>query len=220
MPLPEAHLVASHPVRRDSVSARAYLLNEPGAPRRTAADPAVLAEIVRFLDVENSARYQPTDSATFCNVYAHDYCALAGVYLPRVWWLPTALAALAAGHNVAPRYGDTVAEWNANALLDWLRDFGPQFGWSMVATVDELQAAANGGQVAVICAKRRKVSASGHIACVVPEQAPPLVARRDPNGIRLPLQSQAGRQNFCFSCGHGRWWEGEQFAAHGFWIHA
>ena len=44
---------------------------------------------------------------------------------PRVWWRPTALAALARAQNVVPRYGDTLHELNANALCDWFEDHGP-----------------------------------------------------------------------------------------------
>ena len=178
-----------------------------------------LEAIVRYLDVERNARYQPTKAQTYCNIYACDYCYLAGVYLPRVWWTDAALHSLRADAAVEPKYGVTVGELNANALYAWLRDFGPSFGWRPRASIDELQAAANQGQVAVICARRKLLSSPGHIAVVVPETAPPLVAERNGEFLRLPLQSQAGRHNYCFSCGPGRWWEGVQFAAFGFWTH-
>jgi hypothetical protein len=121
---------------------------------------------------------------------------------------------------VDAKYAVTVGELNANALYAWLRDFGPSFGWRPRASIDELQVSANQGQVAVICARRKVLSTPGHIAVVVPESTPPLVAERNGDYLRLPLQSQAGRHNYCFSCGPGRWWEGAQFAAYGFWTHA
>lgn len=221
MPISSVHLAENFPgARRDSAAGRAYPLGETDRPSRNPGNSADLGPIVRYLDVEHSARYQPTPTSTFCNIYACDYCYLAGAYLPRVWWTDAALKRLRADETVEPKYGETVVELNANSLYAWLRDFGPSFGWRPRASVDELQAAANQGQVAVICARRKLLSDAGHIAVVVPESTPPLIAERDGAFIRLPLQSQAGRRNFCFSCGHGRWWEGAQFQAYGFWTHA
>jgi hypothetical protein len=118
------------------------------------------------------------------------------------------------------KYGETVTELNANALYVWLRDFGPSFGWTSAASLDELQAAANLGRVGIICARRKLLNKPGHITAVVPESVPPQIAERTGTQIRLPLQSQAGRHNFCFSCEPGKWWEGAQFQTFGFWIHA
>ena len=156
---------------------------------------------------------------TFCNVYAYDYCTLAGVYLPRVWWTGKALDRIAAGEDVAVKYGDTVAEVNANGLYDWLREFGAQFGWTSVETADELQRGANAGKIGVICARRSERSKPGHIAVVVPESQAPNVAQRAGPKVVLPLQSQAGAKNFCFSSGKNEWWAGAQFDAYGFWLH-
>jgi hypothetical protein len=213
MPIPEVHLNATG--RRDSTAARANPLGERFQPSRAAG----LDAIVRYLNVESSVRYTRTSETTFCNVYAYDYCTLAGVYLPRVWWTRKALDRIAAGENVAIKYGETVAEVNANLLYEWLREFGPQFGWRSVDSAKELQQAANAGKIAVICARRQKRSKSGHIAVVVPESAPLCVAQREGAHVRLPLQSQAGATNFCFSCGKNEWWAGAQFDAYGFWIH-
>ncbi len=221
MPISMIHLAENNAAaRRDSTTGRAYPLGEQDRPSRTVATSAELEAIVRYLDVEHSARYQPTPASTFCNIYACDYCYLAGAYLPRVWWTEATLKRLRADESVEAAYGVTVGELNANSLFAWLRDFGPSFGWRPRASIDELQNAANQGQVAVICAQRKVLAQSGHIAVVVPESTPPLIAERDAGYIRLPLQSQAGRRIFCFSCGHGRWWEGAQFHAYGFWTHA
>jgi hypothetical protein len=156
---------------------------------------------------------------TFCNVYAYDYCTLAGVYLPRVWWTGKALDRIAAGEVVPVKYGETIAEVNANGLYEWLREFGPQFGWRAVDSADEIQRAANSGKVAVICARRVERSKPGHVAVVVPESLPPCVAQREGPHVRLPLQSQAGSKNFCFSPGRNEWWAAAQFDAFGFWVH-
>lgn len=208
-------------VKRSGTSGRAFPLGEPGAPRRTGSTPAErvrqLHEIVKYLDVEHKARYQASGT-TYCNIYAYDYCYLAGVYLPRVWWTPSALADLSAGRVVPVQYDKTVRELNANALFDWLRDVGAEFGWQRVADADTLQQKADAGGVSVICAQRKDLNRSGHICVVVPER-PPAAAKRTSGNVLLPLQSQAGARNFCYSCGSSRWWSGEKFRAFGFWTH-
>ena len=80
--------------------ADAHPLDEPAAPHRVSdsseARCAELARIIGFLAVESSRRYQPTPSTTFCNIYAYDYCCLAGVCTPGVvagFRHPEALAA-------------------------------------------------------------------------------------------------------------------------------
>ena len=54
-------------------------------PRRTgqaiADRSAELHQIVADLDVANSARYAPV-AQTFCNIYAYDFCFLAGIICP------------------------------------------------------------------------------------------------------------------------------------------
>jgi hypothetical protein len=213
MPIPEVHLKATG--RRDQTAGRANPLGERFQPSRAAG----LDAIVRFLNVESSVRYARTPETTFCNVYAYDYCTLAGVYLPRVWWTGKAIDRMTAGEQVAAKYGETVVEVNANLLYDWLREFGTQFGWRFVESADELQREANQGKVAVICARRSERSKPGHIAVVVPEAAPLCVAQREGSLVHLPLQSQAGAKNFCFSCGKNEWWAAAQFDAYGFWLH-
>jgi hypothetical protein len=209
-------------VTRASTTGRAFPLGEPNAPRRVATLPAArlqqLHAIVAWLDVERSARYERTPESTFCNIYAYDFCYLAGVYLPRVWWTGRALANLAAGRAVAPKYGDTVREVNVNALYEWLEDFGAEFGWHRTTELDDLQAAANAGGVGLICAQRKDLDRSGHVCVIVPER-PESTARRNEGRVHLPLQSQAGARNFCYSCGTARWWTGNQFRAFGFWVH-
>ena len=88
-----------------------------------------LNEIIDYL-ASTSRRTSATSRAqglTFCNIYSHDYCLLAGVYLPRVWWTPGAIERLTQGEAVQPLIGNTIVEMRANALFRWLRDFGPLF---------------------------------------------------------------------------------------------
>jgi len=220
-PIPSVHLPEySSIAKRSLTTGRAFALAELDQPTRTVGTAEELTGIVRYLNVEVSARYARTPVTTFCNIYACDYCYLAGVYLPRVWWTERALKEIAAGRALPVKYAETVAELNANSLYAWLRDFGPSFGWIRATSLEQLQAAANAGQVSVICAQRKQLDKPGHIAAVVPEAAPLFVAERNGTQIRLPLQSQAGARNFCFSCVPGKWWEGAQFQAYGFWIHS
>jgi hypothetical protein len=204
-----------------------HSLNEPGQPQRnaeTAAERcAQLAVIIDWLGVDKAAnkRYQPTGGGTtFCNIYAHDYCFLANVYLPRVWWTPAAIEKLAKGEKVELLYEKTIDEQRANDLFRWLRDFGVRFGWRQTGTLTKLQEAANLGGIGIIVARRTIDGKSGHIVAVVPETNDQK-AKRDSNGsVTSPLQSQAGVTNFRYRAAPVPWWTGSQFADSAFWIHA
>lgn len=225
--LPAAYLpLAAGTIIARAKPANAGSLNEAGQPGRSGATPAELCQsievIVDWLDPEKPThkRYWPRNGLTFCNIYAHDFCHLAGVYLPRVWWNATAIAKLSAGIAVEPRYGATVDELRANDLFRWLRDFGPQFGWRQTGTLTKLQLAANSGGIGLIVARRKEEGKSGHIVIVVPE-ADERRAKRDTAGeVSMPLQSQAGAKNFRYSTGTGPWWTSAQFAEFSYWIHA
>jgi predicted chitinase len=222
--IPPVHLQEGRrDVTRRGTSGRAFPLGEAGMPRRTGAASrraGQLLDIVAWLDNENRAhqRYGPTTSATFCNIYAYDYCHLAQAYLPRVFWTAPALARIGAGEDVPVRYDNTVSELNANALHDWLRDFGPGFGWRFVTDLDVLQASANAGQVCLIVAKRKDTNRSGHIVAVVPEDR--VRAERAANGALLrPVESQAGATNHRLIVKPNAWWRGAQFQSFAFWRH-
>jgi hypothetical protein len=206
--------------------AGSHSLNEAGQPGRNGSTPetlrAELADIIAWVAVDkvSNKRYQPRPGATFCNIYAHDYCYLAGVYLPRVWWTPKAIEALAQGKAVVPRYGDTIDEQRANGLFRWLSDFGPRFGWRQTGTPSKLQLEVNQGAVGLISAQRKVDGLPGHIAIVVPETDDKR-ARRDSSGeVAAPLQSQAGAVNFRYGTSTAGWWKGEKFAQSAFWLHS
>jgi predicted chitinase len=218
-----AHLRKDHPrATRKHDGARAFALNEAAAPRRVGAgSPKALLDIVGYLDSERVAhqRYKPKRSTTFCNIYAHDYCTLAGVYLPRVWWTDRALTALRARQPVREQHGQTVRELSANSLLDWFEDFGPLFGWKRETCLDVVQAAANQGSVCVIVAQQHDRNRSGHITAVVPEHASH-AAKRDGNGrVQRPLESQAGTHNHRFVTQRTAWWAHSRFQDFGFFRH-
>jgi predicted chitinase len=224
--IPAAHLKAGRSdVTRRHDSGRAFPLGESRMPQRTATDPSArarqLLEIVTYLDSENPShlRYGPKTTATFCNIYTYDYCHLARVYLPRVFWTAAALRRLRDGEDVPVHYDDTVRELNANSLHDWLQDEGPRFGWVRVTNLDVLQAAANAGEVCLICAKRRDLNRSGHIVAVVPEQPAFRAARNAGGEVLRPVESQAGRTNHRLIVKPTAWWRDEQFQSFGFWRH-
>jgi hypothetical protein len=164
--LPVVHFREDDPQsRRSSTSKRAQPLGEPDRPGRdlaadSAAQATQLGVIVDWLASEQSARYQRTE-LTFCNIYAADYCYLAGAYLPRVWWTDDALRRIGAGETPPVRYGVTVREMRADDLLGWLIRCGPAFGWRRVFDGSALQATANGGGIGLICADRAAHRAQG-----------------------------------------------------------
>jgi hypothetical protein len=206
--------------------ADAHSLNEPNQPGRKGTTPvelvAELDAIIDWLNVEKRThkRYQPRAGLTFCNIYTHDYCHLAGVYLPRVWWTQRAIIDLTQGRTVEPLIGNTILEMRANDLFRWLRNFGETFGWRQTSTLTKLQQNANQGGLGLIIARRREEGRSGHMVMVVPEtQSKP--ARRNNNGeVIAPLQSQAGVRNFSRGTSTLNWWTDDRFAESAFWIHS
>lgn len=216
--------VAGSITRRKGL-ADAHSLNEPGQPARIGttaeARSGDLLAIIRWLGVDKPAhkRYQPRSGATFCNIYCHDFCHLAGVYLPRTWWSATAIAQLGAGRDVSPLIENTVYEMRANGLFHWLREFGPDFGWRRMGDLDSLQSGANQGGVALIVARRKENGKPGHIVAVVPEDNAHRARRKNDGDVSSPLQSQAGSRNFQFGTGKTGWWKRGQFADFAFWLH-
>jgi hypothetical protein len=215
LPVPKGQIII-----RDRSGGRAYPLNEPNQPIRGGSTPTQkrkqLAQIINWLRVDVSSRYTPGNGKTYCNIYAYDYCYLAGVYLPRVWWTSIALKKLALGQSVAAKYDTTVGELNANSLHNWFEKFGQQFGWVRTADLTALQTAANEGQVCIITGRRVDLSRSGHICAVVSETSSNQ-AKRKGSEVIIPLQSQAGSRNFRY--GGTRWWTDSRFSKYGFWIH-
>jgi hypothetical protein len=213
-------------VTKRTAPADAHSLNESDQPGRSGTTPtelcAELAAIIAYLAVDKTSfkRYQPHDGLTFCNIYAHDYCDLAGVYLPRVWWTARAIERLAQGETLEPLIGRTVDEQRANDLFRWLRDFGPRFGWRQTGTLTKVQQEANQGAIGIIVARRKEDGRSGHIVVVVPETEDERAKRDSAGEVTAPLQSQAGSVNFRYGKGGANWWKGEQFADSAFWLHA
>jgi len=223
-PVPAVHLRENNAAaRRASADARAFPLGEAGRPvRDSGADDATqcgqLRLLADWLDVETSLRYRRT-AVTFCNVYAADYCYLAQVYLPRVWWTEPALMSIGAGQMPPVVVGQTVREMRADDLHRWLIEFGAQFGWRRVFDATALQNCANAGGVGVICADRDAEGKPGHITVVVPEDSSHQ-AQRDPDGhVVQPLQSQAGATNHRYGSAGPGWWLDPMFRSFVFFVH-
>ncbi|WP_295900692.1 hypothetical protein [uncultured Bdellovibrio sp.] len=185
---------------RTSSSYQAYPLNlsetAAGAPRRNLFSSveeklAKLDEIIRYLDVANSARYTPTGNTTFCNVYGFDYCYLAGVYFPRVWWIDAARNA-AKNKEVADQLlggkllkaqlsyssGGTdvwleARELRANDIYNWFTTYSHLFGWRTVYVGDPNDANESANRYA--SAKELQEAANSGKVCAI------ITQRRDVN---------------------------------------
>lgn len=222
--LPAARFEGHKLARLNSTDARHAHISEPNQPTRDPGASAAkrvgqLNEILGFLAVETSKRYQPNSQNTYCNIYATDYCYLAGCYVPRVWWKAGALQDIRAGKPTPKvEYDRTVVELNANSLYNWMGDFAPSFGWTRVFALDEIQNAANAGGVGVIVARRINLNRSGHITVVVPETDTAQALRSNGGRVTQPLQSQAGSVNFARKPSD-YWLKPNQFSAFGFWTH-
>ena len=192
--------------------------------------------VVETLNVTSSARYQPGGGKTYCNIYAYDFVTAMGGYLPRVWWMDKEWARIQAGAEivtpaelkrmkkekedvsnvVAPEYGVTVREMNANSLTDWMHKTGStEFGWSEASDVDAAQTAANTGSVVILLAANAVATKSGHVSVVIAESGEHHAHRDETSGkVVVPLQSQAGSKNFKYSAEPGapgskakEWWK-------------
>ena len=139
---------------RSNASRRSFTLTEHyPAPLTCPLTWDQIKGVVEWLDVENSARWQPKGSATYCNVYAHDLLHVLGFYLPRVWWRdPKSVT-----NETKVIYGQTVREMSANSLVDWMKNYGGLYGWQ----VSSVPPVAHKEQPIVCIAKARK--GSGHI---------------------------------------------------------
>ncbi len=224
--LPAVHLEEDRrQVRRDFDGGRAHPLGETGRPRvsGTLSDTRArqLVEIARYLDCENPdhARYQRQGRVTFSNVYAYDYCYLAGSYLPRVWWTAAAIRQIDGGARVAPEYGVSVRELTTNDLYDWLADHGADHGWESASNLDVLQAAANLGETCLIVAQRRARDFPGRVVAVVPEHGDHRAVRDQRDEVTRPLQSLAWHTNYRFSTRRTGWWQDARYDAFGLWRH-
>lgn len=130
------------PDARQWVAVDAPLRSVPGD-----RSPYDLRRLLAQFDVERSARYQPTGSATFCNIYVWDATRALGCEIPH--WLEN------------PK-----RELNANAVCDWLEFVGPKAGWQRVAAQEAADRASAG--YPVVAAWKNPGIGSGHVAMLLP----------------------------------------------------
>ncbi len=218
----EVHLTSSHPVTRDNTR-QAFALNEPDLPNRqqdsnTYQKVNSIHDIIEWLDVEDSERYRKRGSATYCNIYAYDYCYLCNTFIPRVWWDEYTCNKVMSGQTVNPIYGTNVFELNVNSIYDWFEKYGNGFGWDSTDNLTYLQDSANAGKVCIIIAKRKLLSRSGHITVVVPENDV-FTAKKEDDKVVIPLESQAGSKNYEYITKGHCWWKKNKFSDFKFWIH-
>jgi hypothetical protein len=222
--LPAADLGSKSTERRSVTGSRAYSIQEAGKPGRPSAHPggaaAGIVAIIDWMNVGSAAhlRWQGSGGKTFCNIYTYDVCDTAGCYIPRVWWTSKAITDLQAGAVVEAKYGATVTEMRANYIFNWLLEHGGDFGWQRLFDVDALQASANAGQLAIICAQRTDMEKPGHIQVVAPENGGHLAKRNTAGMVVEPLQSNAGSTNFTYGSLGPKWWQAAKFKQFGFWV--
>ncbi len=201
MNIPKVHLIPRRAITRQQTDTRAFPLTEPNMPKGDGT-PESIHKIIKFLDVERSPRYRRTASSTFCNIYAYDYAYLMSAYVPRVFWSEGAIKQ----GTTQVLYGKTVFEMNANALYDWFKKYGDDFGWREVKMA-EAQDLANDGKCVIMVAAHKNRSRSGHIVAVVPETVTHK-ATRAAGQMQAPLMSQAGGTNRAYFS--SAWWAGHE----------
>lgn len=168
------HLHKETPVSIHQSTTRLFALSEEGMPKGNGL-PESLLEIVRYLDSSNSARYNLGKKLS--HVYAHDYCYLAGCYLPLVWW-----------SNVN-NPEDPKVQMNGTAVWDWLIEYGKEFGWKPVDGLKEAQELADVGQVVILIALPKEVRRDARMSVIIPRTKECFDSQRYKD---IPYQSAAG----------------------------
>lgn len=220
----EADLLPDPESRLDSMEMKERPIMDSSIPFRDLTDSESkresISRLIDKLDVFSNVRYQRTVEDTYCNVYSYDYCHFCKVYLPTVWWTDEALEKVLSGQEVEAVFEQTVDRIYSSAIHDWFLEWGTNFGWERMFTVEEIQNKVNTeGGVGIICAKRKEKGLSGHIVPVVPE-TDLHQAYRENGKVLYPLQSQAGKENYnYFSEVRKDWWNDELYSSYVLYYH-
>lgn len=211
---------------RSQSSHRLYPLGEASRPKVNGSAPETLAkqllECLAWLDCEEHAhsRYRAPKGGSVASTYACDYCELAGVYLPRVWWTPESLVGIAEERKLEVELNRSVRELSTKGLYDWLEDHGSACGWHCEIEAIEIQAAANAGEVCLIVAMSSDLSRAGQIAAVVPEHEGCEATRDRAGDVLRPVESHCGgAKNLRCGKSASAWWLTDRYRAYAFWRH-
>lgn len=135
----------------------APLRGAPGQRNR-----GTLLAVVAQFHVETTRRYQPTKTATWCNIFSWDVTSALGCEVPH-WIEPKT--------GKPARMGRGAQELNANMTLVWLVNRGPEHGWRETVR-HEAQVQAELGFPTLAIWRNPLPLASGHVAVVVPTVHP------------------------------------------------
>lgn len=115
--------------------------------------------VIDELDVEHAPRYQPTATATYCNIFVSD--VLQAMELQPQHWCDI--------NGEPAEDGDPSAfEMNANRMARWFKLHGPRNGWEEAEQREAIDAASR-GHVVVAVWDSKVVNKPGHVAIVLPE---------------------------------------------------
>lgn len=158
-------------------------------------------KVIAQFKVATNPRYTPRDlnkdgkQDTFCNIFIWDFARAMKVKLPH--W---------AGSNGVITVVGMGRELNANATVDWIREYGPGHGWRKITEYEAREQAGRGNPTVVLWQHHGGI---GHVAVVYPS----------PKLNDVTLIAQAGSKNFegeMLKKGFGRLTE----PALEFWTHA
>lgn len=158
-----------------------------------------LADLVRWMDVENSYRWMAyTDDKgnrfTLCDEYSEDfldqfYGPYRVSYAASVWWTDKSLESIKAGSTPKIEWPTTVKSNGAKGLHEWLHEWSTTYGWITFEKEEDFYKWLNTTPNAL-----GVISTPGHVAIALPDLVNPEIKK---NGT-IPLQSQAGAQNFSY----------------------
>ena len=140
-----------------------------------ARNPALYRSVIDQFSVETAERYKPfRDGYTYCNIFMWDVTSAMGAEIP---------------HYTNPQTGEPMyypdikgaTQMGAIATDEWLKKYGPEYGWRQV-DAETAQRYANSGRPAVTTA-----GSLGHVQIVCPSQD------GDFDQIRGVTIAQAGR---------------------------
>ncbi|MGI6151293.1 MAG: hypothetical protein ACOYIR_05015 [Christensenellales bacterium] len=120
------------------------------------------ADVINQFRVETNPRYavnQKGRGDTYCNIFVWDVTSAMNAEIPHYYNAETG-APMKRGEQDA-------RAMNANAMFDWLKEFGEEYGWREV-TAEEAQHLANAGHPVVTALKRP--GAHGHVQIVCPSK--------------------------------------------------